>query len=39
MAKLGTAKVQGAISIPGSLLLAIVTVTLTAVVVLVKLLS
>ncbi len=38
MVKLGTAKVQGSVSIPGNLLLAIVTVTLTALVVLVKLL-
>jgi len=37
MVRLGTAKAQGSISIPGSLLLAIVVATLTAAVVLFKL--
>ena len=38
MSKLGTAKAQGAVSISGTLLLAIISVTLLAAVVVVKLL-
>ena len=38
MMKLGTAKLQGSVSIPGNLLLALVTVLLIAAIVLVKLL-
>ena len=38
MSKLGRAKAQGSVSIPGILLLAIVTVILTATVIVVKLL-
>jgi len=37
MVKLGFAKAQGSVSIPGSLLLAIITVTLIAAVIIVKL--
>jgi hypothetical protein len=38
MSKLGTAKAQGSVSIPGSLALAIVTAILVAAVIVVKLL-